>query len=242
MEITIFFLVFACFFLFFCFFFLKGIQSWLDSAIDSMDMNLSKFWEMLKDREAWSTAVHGHNLATEQQQILKQVFPGGAWGLGSNRPRSLIILVSTQGQGPPLFPYEGAWFYLLTSEWETGYLQVGRLSLPLNVKSLVSVTFRARFITWGFPDGSDRKESACNAEDLGWIPGLGRSPGEGHGNPLQYYCPENPYGQRKLAGYSPWSCGVLRTAQHYNLGYVSWAFGHGLWLDSGVRYTPWDCM
>ena len=43
MEITIFFLVFACFFLFFCFFFLKGILSWLDSAIDSMDMNLSKF-------------------------------------------------------------------------------------------------------------------------------------------------------------------------------------------------------
>ena len=60
----------------------------------------------------------GHNLATEQQQILKQVFPGGAWVLGSNRPRSLITPVSTQGQGPPLFPYDGAWFYLLTSEWK----------------------------------------------------------------------------------------------------------------------------
>jgi len=38
----------------------------------------------------------------------------------------------------------------------------------------------------GFPDGSDDKESACNAEDLGSITGLGRSPGEGNGYPLQY--------------------------------------------------------
>ena len=38
----------------------------------------------------------------------------------------------------------------------------------------------------GFPGGSDGKESACNAGDLGSIPGLGRSPGGGHGSPLQY--------------------------------------------------------
>ena len=37
-------------------------------------------------------------------------------------------------------------------------------------------------------DGSDDKESTCNAEDPGLIAGLGRSPGEGHGNPLQYSC------------------------------------------------------
>ena len=43
-----------------------------------------------------------------------------------------------------------------------------------------------------FPGGSDGKESACNAEDLGLIPGLGRSPGEGHGNALQYSILENP--------------------------------------------------
>ena len=45
---------------------------------------------------------------------------------------------------------------------------------------------------WGCPGGSDGKESACNAGDLGSIPGLGRSPGEGNGNPLQYSCLENP--------------------------------------------------
>ena len=56
----------------------------------------------------------------------------------------------------------------------------------------------------GFPGGSDSKESACSAGDLGSIPGLGRSPGEEHGNPLQYSCLENPHGQRSLAGCSPW--------------------------------------
>ena len=43
----------------------------------------------------------------------------------------------------------------------------------------------------GFPGGSDGKESACNAGDPGLIPGLGRSPGGGHGYPLQYSCLEN---------------------------------------------------
>ena len=42
------------------------------------------------------------------------------------------------------------------------------------------------------PGGSGGKESACNAGDLGLIPGLGRSPGEGNGNPLQHSCLENP--------------------------------------------------
>ena len=48
------------------------------------------------------------------------------------------------------------------------------------------------------------KASTYNAGDLGSIPGLGRFPGEGHGNPLQYCCLENPHGQRRLMGYSSW--------------------------------------
>ena len=47
-------------------------------------------------------------------------------------------------------------------------------------------------IILGFPGGSEGKESACNAGDLGSIPGLGRSPGGGHGNSLHYSCLENP--------------------------------------------------
>ena len=56
----------------------------------------------------------------------------------------------------------------------------------------------------GFPGGSDSKESACNAGDLDSIPRLGRSPGGGHGNPLQCSCLENPPGQRSLVGCNPW--------------------------------------
>ena len=52
----------------------------------------------------------------------------------------------------------------------------------------------------GFPGGSDRKESACNLGDPSLIPGLGRSPGEGNSNPLQYSFLENSIDR----GYSPW--------------------------------------
>ena len=75
----------------------------------------------------------------------------------------------------------------------------------------------------GYPGGSDGKESACNAGDLGSIPGLGWSLGRGDGNPFQYSCLENPHGQRSLAGYSPWShkeldmTEQLSTAQHKSL-------------------------
>ena len=44
---------------------------------------------------------------------------------------------------------------------------------------------------WGFPGGSDGRESACSAGDLGFIPGWGRSPGEGNSYSLQYSCLEN---------------------------------------------------
>jgi len=54
------------------------------------------------------------------------------------------------------------------------------------------LTQQKYIFSWGFPDGLDSKESACNAGDLGSIPGLGRSPGERNGNPLQYACLGNP--------------------------------------------------
>ena len=59
------------------------------------------------------------------------------------------------------------------------------------------------FFHVSFPGGSDSKVSAWNAGDLGSFSGSGRSPGGGHGNPLQYSCLENPHGQRSLVGYSP---------------------------------------
>ena len=66
----------------------------------------------------------------------------------------------------------------------------------------------------GFPGGSDSKESACNVGELGFIPGRGRSPRGGHGDPLQYSCLENPHGQRSLAAYnSLWGHKELTTME-----------------------------
>ena len=67
----------------------------------------------------------------------------------------------------------------------------------------------------GFDSSSDGKTSACDAGDLGSIPGSGRSLGEGNGNPLQYPCLENPHGQRILVGYSPWGRKELDTTYTY---------------------------
>ena len=63
--------------------------------------------------------------------------------------------------------------------------------------SLLSVLFQFVFLKLimtilGFSGGSDGTESACNAGELGLIPGSGRPPGEGNGNPLQYSCLEKP--------------------------------------------------
>ena len=61
------------------------------------------------------------------------------------------------------------------------------------------------FYNWSYqePGSSDGKEYACNAEDPGLIPGSGRSPGGGNGNPLQYSCLENSWTEEP-AGYNPW--------------------------------------
>ena len=84
----------------------------------------------------------------------------------------------------------------------------------------------------GFPGGSDGKESACNAEALGSIPGLGRWPGGGHGNLLQYSCLENPHGQKSLAGYSPWGRQESDTTEQLSTAQHSTLTGDGIWRGS----------
>ena len=103
---------------------------------------------------------------------------------------------------------------------------VGELSFP-RVSLKISVLF-CFLVIWrylsnqGFPAGSDGKESACNAGDLGSIPGLGRSPEEGCGSLLQYSCLETPHRQRNLASYSPWGSQRVRH---------DWATKHGTLSD-----------
>ena len=90
---------------------------------------------------------------------------------------------------------------------------VAQLVNNLSAVQEILVRFLGRAVSWrrhrlpipvflGFPGSSDSKESACNVRDLSSIPELGRFPGGGHGNPLEYSCLENPHEQRNLANYS----------------------------------------
>ena len=94
----------------------------------------------------------------------------------------------------------------LHEKWESTYHYLRKrkdwkaIILQLKINNFLSEKINQRweriFVTlndWqGFPGGSDGKASACNAWDPGSIPGSGRPPGEGNGNPLQHSCLENP--------------------------------------------------
>ena len=66
------------------------------------------------------------------------------------------------------------------------------------------------------PGGSAVKNLLANPGEVGVIPGSGRSPEEGSGNPHHYSCLGKPYGQRSLAGYSPWGCKESDTTEQLN--------------------------
>ena len=110
-------------------------MKWLNRITNSIDMSLSKHWEIVKDREAWHAAVH-----------------------------EVKELYTTTEQG---FRYLGKPFYV--------YFCKGVFGCKYHLK----------------PGGSADRESACNTWDLGSIPGLGRSPGEGDSYPLQHSGLEN---------------------------------------------------
>ena len=82
------------------------------------------------------------------------------------------------------------------------------------------------WISQGFSGGSDSKESACNAGDLGSIPGLGRSPGEGNGYPFQYSCLENSMDrgvqQATVHGVTKSQTQLSDYHFHFSLGVILW--------------------
>ena len=84
--------------------------------------------------------------------------------------------------------------------------------------------------TSGFPGGSVSKESTCNAGDLGSIPALGRSPGGGHGNPLQYSCLENPMDR------GAWWATVYRVTKNRT------QLSDGLCIINLSNWTPNPCF
>ena len=97
---------------------------------------------------------------------------------------------SLSNENSGLISFRIDWFDLFV-------LQGSFKSLLQHHNSKVSILQRSAFVMiqlsypW-LPDNSKGTESACNAGDLGSVPEWGRSPGEGHGNPLQYSCLENP--------------------------------------------------
>ena len=95
-----------------------------------------------------------------------------------------------------------------TVSWTSLVAQLKRICLQCRRPQFNS---RVRKVPWrrdrlptpvflGLSGGSDNKESTCNVRDLGLNPGLGRSLGGGHGNPLQYSCLENPHGGLQSMG------------------------------------------
>ena len=120
------------------------------------------------------------------------------------------LLLSSPGD----FPHPG--IELMSSALASGFFTMELPGKPvyLSIYIYIYVSWVGK-ISWrrdrlptpvflGFPGGSVVKKPPANAEDMSSIPGLGRSPGEGNANPLQYSCLENSHGQRSLAGYSPW--------------------------------------
>ena len=146
-------------------------------------------------------------LATSLGLLLGQSVIAGYCSGGELMPAILSSLKSTlSGNDSFMLPSDQLAILCSISKKEFSFYPLALLELwACNSHSLCFLelnSLQLSVFVLGFPGGSDGKESTCNAGDLGSIPGLGRSPGGGHGNPLQYSCLENPHGQRSLVGYS----------------------------------------
>ena len=136
---------------------------------------------------------------------------------------SIMSSIKEIYSGSSVDSWESPLIYL-TCVWNSICSKLNTHPFICSQNGLLQLTYDTAFIQWtlkfcdsslipfiglhptsSFPGGSDGKASACNVGDPGSIPGSGRSPGEGNGNPLQHSCLENPMdGRVCLIGYSPW--------------------------------------
>ena len=133
-----------------------------------------------------------------QCSCLENPRDGGAWWAaiyGVSQSRTRLKRLSSSSSSRKQRASHVA--QLVEFTWNAGDPWVGKI--PWRRDRLPTPVFM------GFSGSSDGKDSACSVGDLGSIPGLGRPPGGGPGNLLQYSCLENSHGQRGMAGYSPWS-------------------------------------
>ena len=107
----------------------------------------------------------------------------------------------------------GCYYYNQTIQYASGYPWIGKICWRRDRQPTP--------VFLGFLCDSAGKESACNVGDLGLIPGLERSPGGGHGNPLQYSCQGNSCGQRSLVGYSLWGRKQSGTSEQLNTAHLN---------------------
>ena len=115
-------------------------------------------------------------------------------------PLLFIANYSKKGSSFPHLPVSPTYLFLSSPLYRNYFLLkvisdicVSKSCIKLSVLILSTSRINSHFSSfWGFPGGSEDKASACNEGDLGSIPGLGQSPGEGNGNSLQYSCLENP--------------------------------------------------
>ena len=135
---------------------------------------------------SWRAAVHGVAKSRTQLSDFTFMHWRRKW-----QPTAVFLPGESQGRGSQV----GCCLWGRTESDTTEVMQQQQQCLLGSshknpFKRTIEVSTQEDF-SLDFPDGLDGKASACTARDLGLIPGLGRSPGKGSGNPLQYFCLEN---------------------------------------------------